>query len=930
MFGNRITAASQESRSKRLADFCAKMGDAGIAATFLLAPLFLGGRHGLGLLVYAITVAIAAIGVFGSAALKQRIATAPRSIQWLLIGAIGIGILQLIPLPPSWLAWLSPEYSAKLLFFGNEWFPLTATPHATRGGVALLLVHSMLLLTLYERLRSREDVLQLMRLLSLAVVGMMLIGFVQYAMPNGKMLWFYSHPSREFGQAVLGTFSNRNHMAHFLVLGLGPLCWLAYSFYQSRSISNTVSQRQSISWLMLILGAIILLVVAVLATRSRGGAGALAISSMVITFCYWRMGTLQAKHVLVLSLLLVIAIGGVSVFGYEHVSSRLDDLVSGDLEELDANGARRAIWGANLDAFSASPWLGFGLGSHREVYPLFLEESFPVEFTHAESSYLQIASESGVAGLLLLGLAIVLLVRATYRGLGNLREPSDVAIWAAIIAGLTASLCHAAVDFVWYIPSLMAMTIALAICAIRFSAFSLSNETHPSKVSRSSRKKQLTTPAIARLITMGLATCWAFTVLTGTGFAAVYWDSYLHVSNSLRVLSRQAIAGDEDVTDQYLHETLIQNTIRSTETLEKIVALDPQEGKSHLRLAGRYLQQFELEMACEENRMPVEYLRDAALKGGFKNHSEIIAWVEQVQGPRAELLKQAYYHARQAVKLCPLEGTGYLYLATLSFLDPQPTEILSWVEQAIKVRPYEGGVQFEAGRQYQLTGDWDKAMLYWKDAIQRPGSHQLKLTAMLAPLLPANLFVEQLVPNQKVIDVAVKQYRLHGDKDDLLALANYARQSIEQSDPEEKPRRVANRWRQLSSIERSLDRNQEAIEAAQKAFELDPYSFYVRLEMAWAFYKGEEFDAADPHIRWCLARRPDIRYLKTWLVDSAKRRTKVDQNRRKRLYTLRETPSSLLQNKQIIANQRLTPLQPLDANSDRLSRSPHVKNEVIR
>ena len=90
------------------------------------------------------------------------------------------------------------------------------------------------------------------------------------------------------------------------------------------------------------------------------------------------------------------------IHGYQQVVERLDDYTAGSIQELDQGGGRRAIWDADFKALPDYCCLGSGVGSHREIYPMYLTDSWEVEFTHAENGYLQVALETGFPGLALL------------------------------------------------------------------------------------------------------------------------------------------------------------------------------------------------------------------------------------------------------------------------------------------------------------------------------------------------------------------------------------------------------------------------------------------------------------------------------------------------------------------------------------------------
>ena len=729
------------------------------------------------------------------------------------------------------------------------------------------------------RIQSLADIRRLLSWIAYMAVGMAILAFAQYAASNGKLLWVYRHPHVEMGHFVQGTFSTKNHFAHLMALGLGPLCLLAIGDAKRRK-SKFSSSGAGTPWLHgLAMAGVALLVVATLATQSRGGAVALAVAILVIGAGYLRSGTLRLVHVASLAGVLFVAIGGVSLLGYEQISGRLDDLVSGKVEKLDARSSRRLIWAANVEAWKASPLVGFGAGSHREVYPLFLEESGGKEFTHAESGYMQIASETGTAGLVLLLLTMGSCGWWLIRGWVGERDPERLCLWAAIAPGLVASAVHSIADFVWFIPSLFAVTMVLAACAMRFVQL-------PSEESATApgRKRHAKVPLSAYLgtgVTTMLASLAVGTFI-GPALGSLEWDRYLRCSNGLRGMVRE-LAVNPTGADPHMAETIVQNTIHSTELLGRVLESDPANARAHLRLAGRLLQQFELTANGSENSMAVELIRGAALDGGFTSHREMLEWLVRAFGPRARLLRLAHAHARRAVELAPLQGEGYLYLATLSFLDPSRIDVSQLVDQAIAVRPYKGSVLFEAGRQRQLTGNETEAIQLWKKSVRRPGSHQYKLVALLAGRVPAQAFLEALDPGLTVLKYAMQQYNLVGNDADRLALAEHARKEALRAEARgDKPGHLAYRWVQVSSSLRAIEKNEEALEAAERALPLAPHAFVVRLEMAHSLRATGHFNEADPHIRWCLARRPDIRYLHVWLTEIAKRRTIVDKNRRSR------------------------------------------------
>ncbi len=706
---------------------------------------------------------------------------------------------------------------------------------------------------------------------------MLIIAGVQYGLLGNKLLGLYDHPHRDFNESLQGTFANKNHFAHYALLGIGPALAIVLGLPKSMKVDAVGKVLRHLGTL-----ALIGLMVAVFASESRGAVAALGVATMVGALVAYCVGAIEAKHCLLLSLVVVGSFLGVSAFGYERISARMGGLFSGSVEELDALQSRRLIWSANVEALLASPWVGFGAGTHREVYTYFFSAPSPREFTHAESGYLQIASETGLVGLALLGGFLASIVATVVRGVR--RSPSTEVrwMWVAIAFSLSASMSHSAVDFVWYLPGLAAPTLAIVACAVRL-------EEQDRGLSVSESRHSVNQGSMTRWWPVGLASfggCFALTWMLGPAAASQNWDSYLRTSISLRQLTQRAtVTGTTEDADR-LNATIEAGVDRSIDFLRGVIASNPSHSRAHLRLARRLLQIDECQVRSGAEPMGLEQIRDAAINGGFEDYRGRMAWINRVFGERAARLSEARRHALAAIHLCPLHGEAYLVLASLKFLDDNATGQSALVDQALAVRPHDGDVLFEAGYSRWLEGRPEECLDLWRRSIRQPGSHIAKLVSIYASMGSAEGLISDLEPGPAAIGIAINAYQQKGGADeDLAAICHYAASKTKEAElVGEKPKEaLAERWRQVSATLRLIGREESAVEAAQHAFHLAPQWFPGRLEMAAALRATDRFDEADSHIRWCLARRPDISYLAVWLQEAAKRRTKVDENRRYRL-----------------------------------------------
>ncbi|QDV75175.1 O-Antigen ligase [Botrimarina mediterranea] len=850
-----------------------------------LTLLALGGRHDGGCLVYVATVALATLLTVLNSAGAGRTIRVQKGPLLLGIAALACVVVQLVPLPVGLLNALAPGHASLLPLWSEEsplgrWTRVSLAPPETFEGLAVLVSHCLLFFVVAERVRSEGDVKKVLGCVAVASVVLAIIGVVQAGFPDGRLLWMYDYPSRSFKGQVQGAFANRNHFAHFLIFGLASLA--PFAFQRSIRAKGSTALGSEKTRRIVCLGAMIFVVVILVATQSRGGVAAFGVALLVAVIgCWWRR-LVGLKETLLLAAMASVVLLGVSLFDYEKVTNRLNDLVSGEIEELDANAGRRLIWGANARAFLANPWLGHGAGSHRYVYPAYIDGSSAREFTHAESGYFQIASENGAAGLLVLAAAAAMVVRTLLCGLRRAASPNGVLLQAVLMAGIAASFAHSVVDFVWYVPSLAMLAIIFAACATRLEQLhpvGKLNESAPPQLSRANGAPISSWFPAAVAVTAGAL---AVAISWGPGLGSLAWDRYLRASKTTQSLEASLLTSATEEGDPHLLATIDETIRRAVNELLMVVENDPQNARAHTRLAGRLMQQFESAVMQGENPLSIEMIADTVTSGGFQSKAEVRDWLARAFGEDALLLPRALEHAQAAIRLCPLQGETYLQATRLSFLDADPLPLGGAIAQAVRLQPNDGGVRFDAGRQIHLSGDVEAALEHYRASIRLPGSHRERLVLSLARVLPASVFVAELDPDCAATDLVLAAYRQSGTDEDLVAIAEHAEGSTLAESEALSPRDSARRWRQVSVVNRSLKRYEKAIECATRAYELCPNDFWVRFDLAFAYFDSGAFVEADPHLRWCLSRRPDLRHLQSSLQAAAKRRLEMASGERMR------------------------------------------------
>ncbi|MGW8258030.1 MAG: O-antigen ligase family protein, partial [Thermoguttaceae bacterium] len=180
-------------------------------------------------------------------------------------------------------------------------------------------------------------------------------GLVQYFFGNGKFFWFYSRPYSDTLKVVKGSFTNANHFANFLALGLGPLIWWL-EHYSSRLRRNKHSFLKPASGGLHIdeiktylLGlALVLVLFAGALSLSRGGMAAMLIASTIAVLACWRAIS-EGVHLLFSLLSIIVVIGAaLFIFGLDRVQTRMETLSPYATKKVDWTGGRGEIWTTTL------------------------------------------------------------------------------------------------------------------------------------------------------------------------------------------------------------------------------------------------------------------------------------------------------------------------------------------------------------------------------------------------------------------------------------------------------------------------------------------------------------------------------------------------------------------------------------------------------
>ena len=281
---------------------------------------------------------------------------------------------------------------------------------------------------------------QIQRLLATVVVigaAAALLALAQRATNTQKIYW------RIPARTMAGPFVNRNNYCQFMNLSVGAAIGLLLfriktAFRGTPVVLSRVVERLGVRelkpawWLS---GMIVLALASIFLSLSRGG--------MISLLIAWgaTIAVLALKRRLQASgwIMCILAAGAFACVLYVSFDSIYERFAS--LGRLQEYGGRWQLLRDSTRAWSTFPLFGAGLGLHEYIHPMFDNSTILAAASHAENEYVQMAEETGIVGLLLIGAFGAVILRSYIRCLRHKRGSAGL-LAVGLSAGLLAVIVH--------------------------------------------------------------------------------------------------------------------------------------------------------------------------------------------------------------------------------------------------------------------------------------------------------------------------------------------------------------------------------------------------------------------------------------------------------------------------------------------------------
>ncbi|HEX6087650.1 MAG TPA: O-antigen ligase family protein [Thermoanaerobaculia bacterium] len=431
-------------------------------------------------LVLAPLALCAAASVIRLYATRDRTNTAQPTRAWTIFGTgallfLAAGALQLVPLPPGVIAWVSPDANAiwssaaRVTALAGErvrtTWPLSVDPRTTfaellrLGALFATFTTAALLVRSHARRRTLAVVLCAGALFE-AMYGLRQAALQKYE------IWGWVN--RLIFHRVTGTFVNPNHFAHYIAIILPLALFLAASlWHKSGTPDLPIPARIAIlieRHLLLTAFAIVATIAGIagmLLAQSRGALLALATGLIGVAALLPGRRIARVAFASVAGLALIAALA--LFLGPERTVGRFTDVGEQAGGRRDTIAAAMRLW----QRFSIA---GSGHGTFQTVVSMEQDRDLGRIYNHAHNDYAEIGATAGTLGFVIAVVTLiggaVALARMTF-GAGA-RELTWVrrAYQTAALASLAIAAVHALFDFNFFIPANPATLAAIVGAAV--------------------------------------------------------------------------------------------------------------------------------------------------------------------------------------------------------------------------------------------------------------------------------------------------------------------------------------------------------------------------------------------------------------------------------------------------------------------------------
>jgi len=291
-------------------------------------------------------------------------------------------------------------------------------------------------------------------------------GLVQYLTGWQQI---FAYVKKYYLEDATGTYINRNHFAGLLEMTLPFTVALALRLAsnlnraaeRSEAKARRLLSARELLPLVFLLFLAIAMFTALVFSRSRMGIIS-ALASLMAIFALAGSSSLSKRTRAAVAALFFLGVAGMVLWvGSDPAVKRFETLG----HEYARTGQNRiSIWRDTLTLIHQHPLFGTGLGTFSVAYTSVQSTFLTLLVDHAHCDYLEVVSELGLPGGILVFGSIFWILARTVRRYRKTEDRFEAAVCLGCIGSIAAILVHSMADFNLYIPAnALVFTVTLAL-----------------------------------------------------------------------------------------------------------------------------------------------------------------------------------------------------------------------------------------------------------------------------------------------------------------------------------------------------------------------------------------------------------------------------------------------------------------------------------
>jgi len=363
-----------------------------------------------------------------------------------------ITLLQILPLPLRILYYISPyRYDAlvqahALIGRSLSWQAVSYSSKTSFAWWIFLLSVVLFVSVLKKHCISHRNLSFVIRLLVIIATAEALYGLIQSLVPGTGVLWVDS----AYPGCATGTYVNRNHFAGFIEM-IWPLA-LGYALSMGiwrKGHTKSLFSSEMLNFQLLFVLAIIIMLLALLLSRSRGGiiGGTIGLLTFLGLVQTTNKGFPPLLRVMLGVIAFFLLIYGFTI-GFTPIIERF--------LKIGVSDGRLDLWQYGFAIFKGHP-LGIGLGNTPDVLAVYrVADVSPLRQVYLHNDYLQLLVETGILGFIMIvsgGLIFLWKSILRIRRLTPQQDAFRFFIAIGALSGVISVMVHSFFDFNLQIPA---------------------------------------------------------------------------------------------------------------------------------------------------------------------------------------------------------------------------------------------------------------------------------------------------------------------------------------------------------------------------------------------------------------------------------------------------------------------------------------------